>query len=82
MGLLFGAGRLILEMPKRKQNHSACFSASCSIKESYLQTGKRATNMVKKEQRLQIIEEIVREYQAAFNELKIGARLESHIPDN
>lgn len=38
--------------------------------------------MVKKEQRLQIIEEIVREYQATFNELKIGERPENHIPDN
>lgn len=82
MVLQFGVGRIVLERTKRKQNHSAYFSSNFSNKQSYLQTGKRATNMVKREQRLKIGEEIAREYLATFNELKFGERPESHIPDN
>lgn len=58
------------------------FSSNFSINESYLQTGKRGTNMVRKEQRLKINEEIVREHLAAFSELRSGERSESHMPDN
>lgn len=74
-------GRIILEMTKRKRNHSGYFSSNFSIKENYLQTGKHGMNMVKKEQRVKINEEIVREHLATFNDLKCGEGPKSHIPD-
>ena len=74
--------RIILEMTKGKQNHSGCISSNFSIKENYLQTGKHGTNVVKKEQRLKVNEEIVRKHLATFNDLKSGERPESHIPDS
>lgn len=81
MGLL-GIGRIILEMTKRKQIHSAFFPSNFSIREGYLQIGKHGTNTVKQEQRLKINEEMRRDYLATFNELKFGERPESHIPGN
>lgn len=64
-------GRIILERTEKKQNHLVYFSSNFSIKENYLQTGRRGTNMVKMEQRLKINEEIVREHLATFNDLKL-----------
>lgn len=79
MGLLFGVGSIILKMTKRKENHSAYSSFNFSIKETYLQTGKRGTNMVKEEQMLKTGEET--EYLGTLNEPNFGKRPNIHIPD-